>query len=248
MIFKGRTGVRYPYARWGYTRGGGRVWHGGIDLEGLDDDTIRMPGCNGKTITGTVTRARRVTNRQDLTWEWGWYVCVKLDDGQTPDRVNYLYFCHCERLLAQTGQRVKTGDALAVMGNTGNAALASPPYAHCHFEVRAFPGGRGLDPTAYAGVPNAVGTYGAKEGTDGGKPAPSDDKKEHAQAAQPARKESKTVQELKIKPKDADDAAEIARMAFALGLPQQYTASVGDAMTMWRTAKARGAEYSAREV
>ena len=34
------------------------------------------------------------------------------------------------------GQRVKTGDALAVMGNTGNAALASPPYAHCHFEVR----------------------------------------------------------------------------------------------------------------
>lgn len=36
------------------------------------------------------------------------------------------------------------------------------------------------------------------------------------------------MQEIKIKPKDADDAAEIARMAFALGLPQQYTASVGD--------------------
>ena len=35
------------------------------------------------------------------------------------------------------GQRVKSGDALAVMGSTGNAALASPPFAHCHFAVRA---------------------------------------------------------------------------------------------------------------
>ena len=46
------------------------------------------------------------------------------------------------------------------MGNTGNAALASPPFAHCHFEVRATTTGAGLDPTAYTGHPNAVGTYG----------------------------------------------------------------------------------------
>ena len=161
MIFEGRTRVRYPYARWGYTRGGGRVWHGGIDLEGLDDATIRMPGYNGKAIAGTVTRARRVLNRRDRTWTWGWYVCVRLDAAQTPDPVNYLYFCHCERLLAHTGQRVKTGDALAVMGNTGNAALADPPYAHCHLEVRATAAGLGLNPTAYAGAANAVGVYGA---------------------------------------------------------------------------------------
>ena len=159
-IFNGRTRVRYGYARWGWTRGGGKTWHGGIDLEALDDTTIRMPFYKGRKISGKVTRARIVTNKNNKTWEWGYYICVQLDANQTPDTVNYLYFCHCEKLLVQVGQKVSSGDALAVMGNTGNAALASPPYKHCHFEVRATAGGTGVDPTAYAGVPNAVGTYG----------------------------------------------------------------------------------------
>lgn len=83
-IFAGRTEVRCPYARWGWTRGGGKVWHGGLDLAGLDDATIRMPYYKGKRITGRVTRARIVTDRRDKTWEWGYYVCVQLDRGQTP--------------------------------------------------------------------------------------------------------------------------------------------------------------------
>lgn len=159
-IFKGRFRVRYNYARFGYTRGGGKTWHGGIDLEALDDDTIYMPTYKGKSISGTVTRARIVTDKNNATWEWGYYVCVQLDANQTPDAVNYLYFCHCAKLLVKAGQKVKSGDALAVMGNTGNAALADPPYKHCHFEVRATATGKGLDPTAYAGCPNEVGTYG----------------------------------------------------------------------------------------
>lgn len=158
-IFAGRTAVRYPYGRYGYTRSG-HTWHGGLDVVGLDDATIRMPFHGGKTIHGTVTRARRVQNKRDATWEWGWYVCVKLDAGQTPDAVNYLYFCHCERLLVRAGQRVQSGDALGIMGNTGNAAGG---YKHCHLEVRAAATGKGLDPTAYAGVPNAVGEYGAAQ-------------------------------------------------------------------------------------
>ena len=160
-IFAGRTEVRCPYARWGWTRGGGKVWHGGLDLAGLDDATIRMPYYKGKRITGRVTRARIVTDRRDKTWEWGYYVCVQLDRGQTPDAVNFLYFAHCSSLLVKAGQRVASGDALAVMGNTGNAALADPPYRHCHLEVRAAAGGVGLDPTVYAGCENAVGVYGA---------------------------------------------------------------------------------------
>lgn len=159
-IFKGRFRVRYNYARFGYTRGGGKTWHGGIDLEALDDDTIYMPTYKGKSISGTVTRARIVTDKNNATWEWGYYVCVQLDANQTPDAVNYLYFCHCAKLLVKAGQKVKSGDALAVMGNTGNAALADPPYKHCHFEVRATATGKGLDPTAYAGCQNEVGTYG----------------------------------------------------------------------------------------
>lgn len=159
-IFKNRFRVRYNYARYGYTRGGGKTWHGGIDLEALDDKTIYVPTYKGKSISGTVTRARIVTDKSNKTWEWGYYVCVKLDANQTPDAVKYLYFCHCASLLVKVGQKVKSGDALAIMGQTGNAALANPPYAHCHLEVRATATGKGLDPTAYAGCPNAVGTYG----------------------------------------------------------------------------------------
>lgn len=162
-IFAGRTRIAYPYACFGFTRGGGRVWHGGLDLVGLDDTTVRMPNYKGKRITGRVTRARIVTDRQNRTWEWGWYVCVQLDRAQTPDAVNFLYFAHCARLLVKAGQRVASGDALGVMGNTGNAALADPPYPHCHFEVRAAANGTGLDPTAYAGCANAPGVYGGAE-------------------------------------------------------------------------------------
>ena len=93
-IFAGRTQLRYPYGRYGYTRGGGKIWHGGMDLVGLDSTDIRMPYYKNKRITGKVVRARRVTDHSNKTWEWGWYVCVQLDPGQTPDDVNYLYFCH----------------------------------------------------------------------------------------------------------------------------------------------------------
>ena len=121
-IFCGRVQLAYDYGRFGWTRGGGKVWHGGVDLIGVDDRTIRMPYYNGKKITGTVTRARIVTDKSNKTWEWGWYVCVRLDANQTPDAVNYLYFCHCASLLVRVGQRVASGDALAGMGRTGNAA------------------------------------------------------------------------------------------------------------------------------
>lgn len=151
--------MKYPYSCYGYTRGGGKTWHGGIDVCGMDDDKIRMPGYNGKSIAGTVVTARIVTNKSNKTWEWGYYVCVKLDANQTPDAVNYLYFAHCSQLLVDKGTKVKTGDVLAVVGQTGNAAGT---WTHCHFEVRATAKSKGLDPTAYAGIPNKAGTYGGQ--------------------------------------------------------------------------------------
>lgn len=158
-IFNGRTQIVYSYGCYGYTRGGGATWHGGLDLVGLDDEFIRMPYYNGtKPIRGTVTRARIVTDHSNRTWEWGWYVCVKLDANQTPDEINFLYFCHCRELLVQEGQRVQSGDVLAIVGQTGNAAGG---YDHCHFEARATATGTGLDPTAYSGTDNAVGIYGS---------------------------------------------------------------------------------------
>lgn len=167
-LFKGRARVRYGYSCYGKTRGGGTIWHYGIDEEGLDSDQILMPAYYNsdgtkKSISGTVVTARIVTDKLNPTWEWGYYICVKLDANQTPDAINYLYFCHCKQLLVKVGDRVKTGDVLAIMGNTGNAALADPPFAHCHFEVRNMSTSKGLDPTHYIGHANAAGTYGSNE-------------------------------------------------------------------------------------
>lgn len=172
-ICLGRVQIVYSYGCYGYTRGGGSTWHGGLDLVCLDDTTIRMPyytAADGtrRAIKGTVVTARIVTDHTNLTWEWGYYVCVRLDDAQTPDEVNYLYFCHCSKLLVKAGDRVSSSDALAVMGQTGNAAGG---YDHCHFEVRATATGIGLDPTAYSGTDNAVGIYGAMPVTEPDKPA-----------------------------------------------------------------------------
>ena len=158
-IYAGRAQIVYSYGCYGYTRGGGATWHRGLALVGLDDTFIRMPYYKGTVpIRGTVTRARIVTDHGDKTWEWGYYICVQLDAGQTPDEINFLYFCHCRELLVQVGQKVQSGDVLAIMGQTGNAAGG---YDHCHFETRATATGTGVDPTAYAGVPNAAGTYGS---------------------------------------------------------------------------------------
>lgn len=162
-IFTGRVQIKYRYGRYGYTRGGGKIWHGGMDIVGLDSTDIRMPYYKDKRIAGTVTRARRVTDHSSKTWEWGWYVCVKLDENQTPDDVNFLYFCHCRELKVQPGDRVASGDLLAVMGQSGNAAGG---YDHCHLEARATANGKGLDPSQYAGCPNAVGVYGEQPKTN----------------------------------------------------------------------------------
>ena len=68
-IFNGRVLVPYAYGCYGYTRGGGKTWHGGIDLVGPDDTTIRMPWYTApdgsrKAITGKVITARIVTDQR----------------------------------------------------------------------------------------------------------------------------------------------------------------------------------------
>lgn len=163
MICDGRAEIRYNYARYGYTRGGGKIWHGGQDIVALDNSQLLMADYDGKEISGVVDAARIVTNKANKTWEWGYYIRAKLDPNQTPDDVNYLIYAHCGKLLVKKGDLVKSGDVLAIMGNSGNAALANPPYKHCHFEVRKTVTGKGQDPTHYSGVPNAVGVYGNKQ-------------------------------------------------------------------------------------
>lgn len=242
-IFKGRQQVPFNYSAWGYTRYNGTVWHGGIDVAGLDSTTIIMPTYKGKPICGRVVAAQMVPRSTgNLTWEWGYYVCVQLDANQTPDAVNYLYFCHNEKNLVTVGTRVKSGDALAVMGNTGNAALASPPIKHCHFEVRQAAAGRGLDPTAYTMTENKEGVYGAAEQTE---PA--------VQCAAPLSKEAVLMQ---LGPASSGDRAALRALAesLCLGYKEDETgrvrigpASAGDQSTVLTKAAALGLEYGVYE-
>lgn len=211
-IFNGRTQIVYSYGCYGYTRGGGATWHGGLDLVGLDDAFIRMPPYMGKkAIQGTVTRARIVTDHNDKTWEWGWYICVQLDAGQTPDEVNFLYFCHCKELLVSVGQKVKTGDILGIMGQTGNAQGG---YDHCHLEVRATATGVGLDPTAYSGTENAVGVYGALPATS----EPAADKPAQDLTTVPNSQFS-SLQLVNLAPLTDEQMRQADALAEALGLP-----------------------------
>lgn len=246
-LFEGRTRVRYGYSCFGWTRGGGKTWHGGSDEEGLDSDKILVPPYTGKdsvskSISGKVIQARMVLDRSNLTWEWGWYVTVQLDPNQTPDEVNFLYFCHNAQNLVKIGQRVKTGDVIAIMGNTGNAAMANPPFKHCHFEVRATATGRGLDPTEYTGHPNQPGTYGSAE--------------EETVA-------DKRLQIVTVGPVDNTQAMLFWGLANGLSLryDSQYTglektrqvltigpASAGDAMKLWNKAQELNVPYKSEYV
>lgn len=245
-IYNGRSQIAYSYGCYGYTRGGGATWHGGLDLVGLDDAFIRMPPYMGKkAIQGTVTRARIVTDHNDKTWEWGWYICVQLDAGQTPDEVNFLYFCHCKELLVKVGQKVKTGDILGIMGQTGNAAGG---YDHCHLEARATATGVGLDPTAYSGTENAVGIYGTKPVTEPDKPSQDLTAVPNSQFS--------NIQLVNLAPLTDEQMRQADALAEALGLPDGehykqlrlgdgyfaavFAVSNGDAMQVMAMAKSNG--------
>ncbi len=160
MLFKGRNQIPFDYSCYGWTRYGGTKFHGGVDIVGLDDPTIYFPTFKGKSITGTVVQATMVPEASGYrTWEWGWYVCVMINENQTGDPINYLYFCHNERNIVKVGQTVKSGDPIAIMGNTGNAAKATPPIKHVHFEARIKTNGTGQDPSDFSMIPNKEGIY-----------------------------------------------------------------------------------------
>lgn len=147
-IFEGRNQVPYSYGRFGYTRNSGKTWHGGLDVVGLDSSKIRA------VVAGVVVFAGIITNRNDLTWEWGNYVCIRGDDGR------FYYYCHMAQTPAvEQNKRVAAGSIIGIMGNTGNAVGG---YKHCHFEVRtARKSSAAINPAPYCGCENRVGTYGA---------------------------------------------------------------------------------------
>ena len=122
---------------------GKKEYHSGYDLVGVGSHEVVA------AVPGKVIRSRIITDKNNLTWQWGNYVCVRGTDGYD------YYYCHLASRAVSEGQTVKAGDKLGVMGNTGYSF-----GAHLHFEVRQ--GTRKIDPFTILGIPNKVGTYTAR--------------------------------------------------------------------------------------
>ncbi len=58
-----------------------------------------------------------------------------------------LYYAHLDSILVSGGKRVKTGDTLGLVGNTGNAKTTSP---HLHFGIYTTNGA--IDPLPFVAI------------------------------------------------------------------------------------------------
>lgn len=104
---------------WGDARDAGARRHEGIDIFAPK----RTPAV--AAADGTVT----AVNENNLGGKVVWL---------RPQGKNYtLYYAHLDEQLATSGQRVKVGDTVGLVGNTGNARTTPP---HLHFGIYSFGG------------------------------------------------------------------------------------------------------------
>lgn len=135
--FKGRYRVTSP--RGNRVLGGKTEFHKGLDLVGVDDTTVYS------ICDGTVRTAYQANGA-------GYYVVVTMADGR---RVFYMHL-KANSFKVKTGDKVKKGQALGIMGSTGNST-----GAHTHLELR--PAGTtsdSLDICQFTGITNKIGLYG----------------------------------------------------------------------------------------
>lgn len=144
LPFDGNVNLTSPF---GYrTLNGQSDYHKGVDLVGADDITVRAP-CDG--VIGQSTMIPQSSG--NLTWQWGNYVRLDTNDGL------FIFMCHLAIRSVIAGQKVKRGDIIGVMGNTGYSF-----GAHTHFEVRNAKG-ESLNPCQFLGIENKVGIYKNQE-------------------------------------------------------------------------------------
>lgn len=121
-------------------------FHKGVDLVGVGSTAV----CS--VCDGTVLSSQIITDKSNRTWEWGNYVSVQAGDGTVH------YYCHLASRSVKKGDKVKRGQKLGIMGNTGYSF-----GAHTHFEVRR--NNQSINAAEYLGIPNKVGTYIVKQMT-----------------------------------------------------------------------------------
>lgn len=120
--------------------------HNGLDLVGGTKDIYSI-------TDGVVVQSRIITDKSNLTWQWGNYIAIQ-------DKVSgkLVYYCHLSQRLVSQGQSVKAGDKIGVEGSTGYST-----GSHLHLEVRI--GATPVSASDFTGIPNAVGTYGGQATT-----------------------------------------------------------------------------------
>ena len=141
--FKGKFRVTSPRGtRTDPITGKKGTYHKGLDLVGIDDTTVY-------SISAGVVRTAYEAGGA------GYYIVVTMDDGRR------VYYMHLKKgsYFVKNGQRVAKGQALGIMGSTGNST-----GAHTHLELRV----KGtsyddLDIAEFTGIPNKIGVYEYKE-------------------------------------------------------------------------------------
>lgn len=185
--FKGKNRVTSLY---GYrTLNGVREFHYGQDIVGDDDKNVRA------------------------IWD-----CVKTEavPGYNGGRGNLvrLYYSstlrvicqHLDSIAIKSGQSVKQGDKVGVMGNTGYSF-----GAHLHIEVQVLKGSTwtAINPAPYTEVPNTAGTHAGNNNLDG--VSEPDTSTKTAPSA--------PLYTITIGPASVGDKNTLAATAEALGLP-----------------------------
>ena len=146
MILPIKCGNIKITSKYGYrVLNGASGFHSGLDIVGSKSSDIVS------VSNGVVLWSQMVTDKSNPTWEWGNYVAVSGDDGNT------IYYCHLAERKVSAGQRVKAGDVIGIMGNTGYSF-----GKHLHFEVRPR-NVKATDAAAYLNLPNAVTEISEKE-------------------------------------------------------------------------------------
>lgn len=130
-----------PYGQ--RTLNGLAQFHGGVDLVGEGGTAV----CS--VCEGTVVVSQIITDKSNRTWEWGNYVAVQASDGAI------IYYCHLASRAVKKGDKVKKGQRIGIMGNTGYSF-----GAHLHFEVRR--NNKAINAADYLGIPNKTGTYNVR--------------------------------------------------------------------------------------
>lgn len=110
---------------YGDTRDGGKRKHEGVDIFAPKGTPIVAPAAGVVTRVGTSNLGGKV---------------VWMQDGK---RGHSYYFAHLDEQLVKPGQKLKQGDTLGLVGNTGNARTTP---AHLHFGIYQ---ARAKDPIHY---------------------------------------------------------------------------------------------------